>query len=91
MNILRLMFATAFTLLACWALALPARAVTIGPISVQKCDAEPGGTALAPGFVAGFYPINPYYFWDVFGYRYLEPAVTTSNPTVSIDFQDRGP
>jgi hypothetical protein len=54
------------------------------PIQVKVCDPQPPSVTV-PGFVAGYYPLGPYYFSDVYGFQVLEPAMT-GNPTLSIDY-----
>ena len=58
------------------------------PIHVSKCAPEQGAVAVAPGFVRGYYPAGPYYWRDVYGYRYLQPAMSTSSPTLKIDYRN---
>jgi hypothetical protein len=31
-------------------------------------------------------PYYPYYWWNVYGYRYYEPPITSTSPELGIDF-----
>ncbi|HTV92517.1 MAG TPA: hypothetical protein VMG98_07355 [Verrucomicrobiae bacterium] len=68
----------------------PAVAVTITgpPIHVSKCDPQLNAAPLyGPGYYP--YPANRYYWRDVYGYRYYQPPIATSSPTLSIDYINR--
>jgi len=61
-------------------------------VHVSKCEPYQNTTVVntgyAPGFVPGYYPYprNPYYWNDVYGYRYLQPQVVKTNPSLAIDY-----
>ncbi|MGZ3510220.1 MAG: hypothetical protein ACXWNK_02680 [Vulcanimicrobiaceae bacterium] len=38
----------------------------------------------------GFYPAGAYYWYDVYGYRYLQPPIV-GDPTLSIDYINVSP
>jgi hypothetical protein len=62
-------------------------AQTMSPIHVSSCNPQ-APSVVTPGFVPGFFPVaGPYYWQDVYGYRYLEPPIA-SNPTLSIDYMN---
>lgn len=69
---------------------VPAAAQTLPPpIRVVACEPQPP-SLVVPGFVPGFYPMGPYYWYDVYGYRFLEPPIA-NNPTLSIDYFNVSP
>lgn len=57
-------------------------------IHVTKCDPSRNRTTT---YVPGFYPTRPYYWYNAYGYRYYQPPVTTSNPTLLIDYTNISP
>jgi hypothetical protein len=62
-------------------------AVTVAParpLHVTTCDPRPGYVS-AGGFIPAYYPGGPYYWRDIYGYRYLQPPVV-NNPTLAIDY-----
>jgi hypothetical protein len=65
-------------------------------IRVSKCEPYQNTTVVsggyAPGFVPAYYPYprNPYYWNDVYGYRYRQPQVVKSNPSLAIDYTNVG-
>lgn len=66
-----------------------ASAVTTGsPVKVSKCEPLEGTVSAPAGFYPGYYPAaGPYYWRDVYGYRYSQfAAPTVSQPTLSIDY-----
>jgi len=84
MNIRRRFIAFGFFVISCAALISVSNARVIGPINVSRCDPESG--AAPPGFVSAYYPPGPFYYRDVYGYRYYQRAVVAPNPTLSIDY-----
>jgi hypothetical protein len=65
----------------------PASALTTAspyPIHVTNCD--PQLNESVAGFAPGFYPGSPYYWRDVYGYRYYQPPYVTSNPQLAIEY-----
>lgn len=59
------------------------------PLKVTTCNPSQNATAVGPAFVPGFYPVGPYYGWyDVYGYRYYQPPVVQTNPTLAIDYSN---
>lgn len=78
-----------FAIFVCLVCA-PAAAQTLPPpVHVAACDPQPP-SVVVPGYVHGFYPVGPYYWHDVYGYRFLEPPIT-NNPTLSIDYFNVSP
>ena len=69
----------------------PAAALVRGPVNVQRCDPESGAVVARQGFVSAYYPPNPFYWQDVYGYRYYQPALVAANPTLSIDYTNVSP
>ncbi|MGC2128840.1 MAG: hypothetical protein WA629_01980 [Candidatus Aquilonibacter sp.] len=57
---------------------------------VSRCDAKQNLSASYPayaGYVPGFYPYaRPYYWGDPYGYGFYQPPITTSSPTMYVDF-----
>lgn len=57
------------------------------PVKVNKCDPQLN-TNTYPGYVPGYYPgAGPYGWYDVYGYRYVQP-VTTSSAHLGIDYMN---
>lgn len=54
------------------------------PLHVTTCDPRPGYVS-GGGFVPAYYPGSPYYWRDVYGYRYLQPPVV-NDPTLLIEY-----
>ncbi len=54
------------------------------PVKVLACDADRGHFML-PGYIPGYYPPGPYFWSDVYGYRYHQDALG-GNPTLGIDY-----
>jgi len=59
------------------------------PVRVLKCDPQPPNVVV-PGFVPGFYPAAPYFWYDVYGYRYLQPPIV-NDASLSIDYINISP
>ena len=77
----------AVLLAACAIVSLSAAASAApGPIAVQECN--PSSGAASPGYVAAYYPAGPFWWQDVYGYRYYEPRMTAPNPTLSIGYMN---
>jgi hypothetical protein len=74
-------------LMLCFA-SLPAKAVE--PIKVLNCDPEVSATAI-PDYVSGYFPGSPYFWWDVYGDRFTQPAFVAAKPTLNIDYMNLGP
>jgi hypothetical protein len=55
------------------------------PVNVTTCNPS-RNVMVSGGWVPGYYPRNPYYYSTVYGYRYYQPPVRTSNPTLAIDY-----
>ena len=55
------------------------------PIHVMTCDPR---RYESPGYDAGYYPGTPYYWRDVYGYRYLQPP-PVNTATLGIDYVNR--
>jgi hypothetical protein len=69
--------------------ATPGMAVQTAPHPVNVTACRPSRNVMVSrGFVRAYYPPNPYYFPTVYGYRYYEPPVRTSNPTLAIDYSN---
>jgi hypothetical protein len=78
-------------LLAVPALVCLIAAARSGPSPVRVTACDPAAPAVAvPGYFRGFYPDNPYYWPDVWGYRYHQPPVL-DNATLSIDYMNVSP
>jgi hypothetical protein len=54
------------------------------PVRVNVCEPRPGFVSY-PGFAPGYYPLNRYYWYDVYGYYYYQPPFV-SNPTLAIEY-----
>ena len=67
----------------------PVAAAARGPIAVQACDPSRGGSP--PGYIRAYYPAGPFWWQDVYGYRYYQPAMTAPNPTLSISYMNVWP
>ena len=60
------------------------------PVKVTTCNPQQNAQAFGPAYVPGYYPVGPYYGWyDVYGYRYYQPPVVTTNPTLAIDYSNQ--
>jgi hypothetical protein len=73
------------------ALALPLLGVLGGSTSlihVAKCHPSLNRSTT---YATGYYPTRPYYWNNVYGRRYYQPPVTTTNPTLSIDYTNTAP
>lgn len=61
-----------------------------GLIKVQQCKPALNETTFAGGpaygWAPGYYPSGPYYWSNVYGYRYYQPPVTTTSPELGIDY-----
>lgn len=64
-------------------------------IKVSTCRASLNVSTFAGsyGWSPGFYPYygRPYYWYNVYGYWYNEPALTTTNPELGIDYTNVSP
>lgn len=75
------------------ALAQPPMSMSNGAASpkvvhVNRCDPQLT-TVTSPayvGFRPGFYPGGPYFWPDVYGYRYAQPALVSSNGVLYLDY-----
>jgi hypothetical protein len=56
--------------------------------NVSRCDAQANvSTTTYAGYAPGFYPYaRPWYWGDPYGYGFYQPPVTTTNPTMYVDF-----
>lgn len=76
------------------ALALGAASVSIAgakanyPVNVSACNPSRNVTVMAGGWAPGYYPAGPYYWPNVYGYRYYQPPVRTGSPTLNIDYHN---
>ncbi len=63
----------------------PAGAVTVTgpPIHVSTCDPQLNA---APMYGPAFYPANPWYWRDVYGYRYYQPPIANATASLGIDY-----
>ena len=59
-------------------------------IRVSKCDPVAGNTFVSGGYVPGYYPVRPYYWYDAYGRRFYQPSVTRTNPELAIDYTNVG-
>jgi hypothetical protein len=81
----RLLILTAFTLAV--SAVIPAMALPRAPRPVNVTTCLPSRNVVTTGgWVPGYYPRGPYYYPSVYGYRYYQPRMRTSNPTLSIDY-----
>jgi len=55
------------------------------PVKVMTCQAS-RNVMVTDGWAPGYYPAGRYYWPSVYGYRYYQPPLRTSNPTLSIDY-----
>lgn len=55
---------------------------------VSRCDAQANVSTAYPAYTPGFYPYGgrPFYWGDPYGYGFYQPPVTTTNPTMYVDF-----
>jgi hypothetical protein len=65
--------------------ALAGAAVHRTPVHVTTCQPA-RNVSYTGGWTRGYYPAGPYYWPTVYGYRYYQPPVRTSNPTLAIDY-----
>ncbi|HTV92348.1 MAG TPA: hypothetical protein VMG98_06495 [Verrucomicrobiae bacterium] len=65
--------------------ACPAGAVTVTgpPIHVSACNPQLNA---APIYGPAFYPANPWYWRDVYGYRYYQPPIANATASLGIDY-----
>ncbi len=62
---------------------------TAPPHLLHVTSCEPTrGHLLVPGFVPAYYPVMPYYWPDIYGYRYYQPPVH-SGPTLAIAYTNQ--
>lgn len=59
------------------------------PVKVSLCDPRQNPVAYGPAWGPGYYPAGPYYWNDVYGYRYWQPAYVQNSPTLGIDFTNQ--
>jgi hypothetical protein len=57
------------------------------PVTVTTCRPS-RNVMVSGGWVPGYYPRSPYYYPTVYGYRYYQPPVRTSSPTLAIDYSN---
>ena len=55
------------------------------PVRVTTCSPN-RNVSVSGGWVPGYYPAGRYYWPSVYGYRYYQPPVARSNPTLNIDY-----
>ncbi len=56
-------------------------------VQVMRCEPSlNASTFVGPGWVPGYYPAGPYYWPSVYGFRYYEPRVRTTDPQLGIDY-----
>jgi hypothetical protein len=54
---------------------------------INRCDARANVNTSFRGFSPGFYPVGRPWFWtDPWGVGFYQPPVTSSNPTMYVDF-----
>ncbi len=58
------------------------------PLKVTTCDPRQNANTVAygPAWTPAFYPGNPWYWNDVYGARYWQPAYVQNSPTLGIDY-----
>jgi hypothetical protein len=55
--------------------------------NITRCDAQANVSSTYGGYTPGFYPYaRPWYWGDPYGYGFYQPPVTTTNPTMYVDF-----
>jgi len=67
------------------AAASPAVAVTLTrpPVHVSNCNPQLNA---APIYGPAFYPPSPWYWRDVYGFRYYQPPIVNATATLGIDY-----
>jgi hypothetical protein len=56
---------------------------------ISRCDAQLHAMTSYPAYVPGYYPYaRPYYWADPYGYGFYQPPVTTTSPTMYVDFKN---
>jgi hypothetical protein len=54
---------------------------------VSRCDAQRNVSTSYAAYSPGFYPYaRPWYWGDPYGYGFYQPPITTSSPTMYVDF-----
>ena len=59
-------------------------------IHVSKCEPTQGSTFVTPGFVRAYYPAGQFWWYDAYGRRFYQPAVTRTSPQLAIDYTNTG-
>ena len=62
------------------------------PVKVTTCDPRQNATAsYGPAWTPAYYPYrgNPWYWNDVYGAPYYQPAYVQNNPTLGIDYTNQ--
>ncbi len=82
--------AAAFVVLCASAVAQqPHQVFTKNLFTINRCDAKENTVTSGGyygGYYPGFYPAGPYYWRDYYGAGYYQPPMTTSSPTMYVDF-----
>ena len=55
------------------------------PVHVSTCNPS-RNTTVSGGYAPAYYPGGPWYWNDVYGYRYYQAPYVSSNPTLSISY-----
>jgi hypothetical protein len=79
----RLLTSLALTL-AAGLVAMPAAGAK-SQIKVTNCVPS-RNVMVSGGWTPAYYPAGPYYWPSVYGYRYYQPRMATSNPALGIDY-----
>lgn len=69
-------------------MSMSAAAAPAHPVHVSVCNPQPPTTQTTAFYAPGYYPGPRYYWNDVYGMRYYQPTVTTSSPTLQIDYKN---
>lgn len=71
------------------AAVIPAGAATMRspwPIHVTTCDPQLNPSL---GYAPAYYPGVPFFWRDIYGYRYYQPPIARANPTLSIAYVNK--
>src|SRR5215469_8095477 len=67
----------------------PHQVFTRNLFTINRCDAKENTVTSGGyygGFYPGYYPAGPYYWRDYYGAGYYQPPMTSSSPTMYVDF-----
>ncbi len=58
------------------------------PVDVTACSPSRNVAYFGGGWGPGFYPRSAYWWPSVYGYRYYQPPMRSSDPTLAIDYSN---